>query len=134
AAGAAGVLLASWGVDGFLALEPGQLPRLDGIAINTAALGFALGVSILTAAALGFVMAWRATRADVRGTLAASQRTMAGGASSRRVRAALVVAEVAMTIVLLAGAGLLMRSFGQLLAVDPGYRTEGAVVMDVMLP
>lgn len=134
AGGAAGVLLASWGVDGFLALEPGQLPRLDGIAINTAALGFALGVSILTAAALGFVMAWRATRADVRGTLAASQRTMAGGASSRRVRAALVVAEVAMTIVLLAGAGLLMRSFGQLLAVDPGYRTEGAVVMDVMLP
>lgn len=132
--GAVGVLLAAWGVDALLALEPGQLPRLDEIGVNATVLGYALGVSVLTAAALGLLMAWRATRADVRGTLAASQRTMAGGASSRRVRSALVVAEVAMTIVLLAGAGLLVRSFGRLLAVDPGFRTEGAVVMDVMLP
>src|SRR5690606_22308478 len=132
--GVVGVLLAAWGVEALLALEPGRLPRLDGIGVNATVLGYALGVSILTATALGLLMAWRATRADVRGTLAASQRTMAGGASSRRMRAALVVAEVAMTIVLLAGAGLLARSFGRLLAVDPGFRTEGAVVMDVMLP
>lgn len=134
AGGALGVLLAAWGVDALLALEPGRLPRLDGVGVNATVLGFALGVSILTATALGLLVAWRSARADVRGTLASSQRTMAGGASSRRVRAALVVAEVAMTIVLLAGAGLLARSFGRLLAVDPGFRTEGAVVMDVMLP
>ncbi|HEX6938135.1 MAG TPA: ABC transporter permease [Longimicrobiales bacterium] len=132
--GAVGVLLATWGVDALLALEPGRLPRLDEIGVNTTVLGYALVVSILTATALGLLMAWRATRADVRGTLAASQRTMVGGGSSRRVRAGLVVAEVAMTIVLLAGAGLLARSFARLLAVDPGFRTEGAVVMDAMLP
>ncbi len=134
AGGAVGVLLAAWGVDALLALEPGRLPRLDEIGVNATVLGYALVVSILTATTLGLLMAWRSTRADVRGTLAASQRTMAGGASSRRVRAGLVVAEVAMTIVLLAGAGLLVRSFARLLAVDPGFRTEGAVVMDVMLP
>ncbi|HLU25200.1 MAG TPA: ABC transporter permease [Longimicrobiales bacterium] len=134
AGGAVGVLLAAWGVAALLALEPGQLPRLEGIGVNATVLGYALGVSILTATSLGLLLAWRATRADVRNTLASSQRTMAGGASSRRIRTAVVVAEVAMTIVLLAGAGLLVRSFERLLSVDPGFRTEGAVLMEAMLP
>src|SRR5690606_21024150 len=134
AGGAVGVLLAAWGVDALLALEPGRLPRLDEIGVNATVLGYALVVSILTATTLGLLMAWRSTRADVRGTLAASQRTMAGGGARRGGRAGLVVAGVAVTFVLLAGAGLLVRSLARLLAVDPGFRTEGAVVMDVMLP
>ncbi|HEX7117859.1 MAG TPA: ABC transporter permease [Longimicrobiales bacterium] len=134
AGGAAGVVFAAWGVDALLALEPGRLPRVDEIGINVVVLGFALAVSVGTAAAMGLLMAWRSSRADVRGSLAVSHRTLAGGVSSHRMRGALVVAEVALTIVLLAGAGLLVRSFGRLLAVDPGYRTGGAVVLDLALP
>jgi len=134
-AGAAlGGLLAVTGVPALLALEPGRLPRVQSVSVDWTVLGFALGVTLLAAVAIGVVPAIRATRRDAGEALAHSQRTQGGGAASHRVRGVLVAAQVALTIVLLVGAGLLARSFLKLLAVDPGFRTSGAVVMDVWLP
>ena len=133
AGGALGVALAMWGVDLLLALEPGRLPRVSEIRVDWMVLAFALGVSIASAAVLGLIAALRASDADVRGSLADSQRTLSGGLSGRRVRGVLVASQIALTLVLLVGAGLLARSFLLLLAVDPGFRTSGAVTMSLSL-
>src|SRR5262249_23625077 len=88
---------------------------------------FAAFVSAATAIALGLIAAWRGARGDLRAALAQSQRTQGGGASYR-IRGSLVVVQLAMTVVLLIGAGLLGRSFVRLLTVDAGFRTKGVVV------
>ena len=131
---ALGVLLASGGIRALLAFQPGNLPRVGEIHVNWAVLLFALGISLLTALAMGLLTAWRAARGSLRDALAEAQRTQAGAGGSLRIRGALVVAQVAATLVLLVGAGLLGRSFVRLLAVDPGFRTEHALVLDVSLP
>ena len=132
--GALGVLFAAIGVKSLLALEPGNLPRVGDVGVSWGVLAFALGISVLTALAMGLLTALRGTSGDLRSALAEAQRTQAGAGSSYRIRGALVVAQVAMTLVLLVGAGLLGRSFMRLLSVDPGYRTERAVVMDLAFP
>jgi predicted permease len=129
--GALGVAIGAAGVKTLLALEPGRLPRIGEVGVHWPVLAFALAVSVTCAIALGLLTAWRATRGDIRETLAQSQRTQAGAGASHRVRSALVVAQVALTLVLLVGAGLLGRSFQQLLAVSPGFHADGAVVMDI---
>jgi putative ABC transport system permease protein len=134
-AGAAlGVLLAALGVKLLLALEPGRLPRAGEVGVDAAVLGYALALSVLTAVGLGLLTAVRGTRGDIRESLAQSQRSQAGAGATDRTRATLVVAQVALSVVLLAGAGLLGRSFLRLVSVNPGYRTERAVVVDVPLP
>jgi putative ABC transport system permease protein len=134
AGGALGVLLAIWGVDVLLAFEPGRLPRVEEIGVDWTVLAFALAVSLLAALAIGLLPAMRAAKRDVRESLAESQRTHAGGLWSQRVRGVLAASQIALTIVLLVGAGLLARSFLRLIAVDPGFRTSDAVVMDLWLP
>ncbi|HEX2188845.1 MAG TPA: ABC transporter permease [Longimicrobiaceae bacterium] len=134
AGGALGTLLASWGVSLLLALEPGNLPRVEEVGVSRGVLAFALGTSLAVALALGLAAALRAGRGAVRDALAEDARGSAGGAASRRARGALVVSQVALSLVLLVGAGLLARSFLRLLAVDPGYRTSGATVMSLSLP
>ncbi|HEX6059009.1 MAG TPA: ABC transporter permease [Gemmatimonadaceae bacterium] len=134
AAGALGVVLAAWGVRLLVALEPGNVPRLGEIGVSGMGLAFALGVAAATAVVLGLVTATRGSDDDLRASLAEGQRSSSGGVSSQRTRSALVVVQMAMTLVLLVGAGLLARSFLRLLAVDPGYRTDGALVLDVALP
>ncbi|MGH7664325.1 MAG: ABC transporter permease [Gemmatimonadaceae bacterium] len=134
AGGALGVLLATWGVDALLAVEPGRLPRADEIGVNPVVLLFAFGLSLVVALALGTFTAVRTTRDASLSSLRESERTQAGGHSVHRARGALVASQIAMTLVLLIGAGLLGRSFISLLAIDPGYRTDGAVVMDLSLP
>jgi predicted permease len=132
--GIVGVALGIAGVRVLLSLEPGRLPRVGEIGVDWLVLLFALVVSVACAGALGLLTAWRATRGDIRETLAQSQRTQAGSGSSHRIRSSLVVAQIALTLVLLVGAGLLGRSFVRLLAVDPGFRPDNAVVMDVDVP
>ncbi len=127
------MLLAVLGVRLLLAFEPGGLPRLDDVRVSWAVWLFALAVSLVVAVALGLAAALRGTTGDLRKALGESQRTRAGGRASRRVRDGLVVVQVALTLVLLVGAGLLARSFLGLLAIDPGYRTEDAVVLDLNL-
>ncbi len=132
--GVLGVAIGTAGVKALLALEPGRLPRIGEVGVHWPVLLFALAVSIACAVALGLLTAWRATRGDIRETLAQSQRTQAGAGATHRVRNALVVAQMALTLVLLVGAGLLARSFEQLLAVSPGFHADNAVVMDVDYP
>ncbi len=134
AGGALGVLLAALGVKALVSMQPGNVPRMSEIHVNWQVLLFALSVSMATAIALGLLTAWRATRGDIRETLAQGQRTQAGGAGSDRVRSALVVTQMAMTLVLLVGAGLLGRSFLRLMQLDPGFRSTQAVVLDISVP
>ena len=134
AGGALGVLLAMAGVPVLLAFEPGRLPRAQDIGVDWQVLVFALGVSVMAAVAIGLVPAVRAARRDASEALADSHRGQGGGVASHRVRGALVASQIALTIVLLVGVGLLGRSFFKLLTLDPGYRTRGALVMDVWLP
>ncbi|HEX5420336.1 MAG TPA: ADOP family duplicated permease, partial [Gammaproteobacteria bacterium] len=134
-AGAAlGLMVALAGVPALLALYPGRLPRAGNIGVDWPVLTFSLGISVLAALMIGLVPAIRAVRRDGREALADSHRIQGGSAASRRLRAALVAAQISLTFVLLAGAGLLGRSFSKLLEVDPGFRTRGATVMDLWFP
>lgn len=131
--GALGLLLARWGVNALRTLPAGDLPRLAEIQVDGAVLVFALAVSVLVAVGLGLLAAWRATGREVRASLAAGGRTRAG-ATSTRLRGALVVSQVALTLMLLVGTGLLLRSFQRLLTTEPGYRTVRAVAVNAYLP
>jgi len=133
-AGVLGVLVAIWGVDALMALEPGRLPRTETIGVDWLVLVFAIGVSAAAAVGIGLVATLRAVRADVRDALAEGGRGGTDGIAAGRLRGALVAAQVALTLVLLVGAGLLSRSFIQLITLDPGYRTSGALALDLTLP
>jgi len=134
AGGTLGVLVAALGVRTLLALAPATLPRLQDIHLSWPVLLFALGLSVATALAIGLLAGWRATRADLRAALAQNQRTQAGVSGGVSLRRALVVAQVAATMVLLVGAGLLGRSFVGLMRVSPGFRTRDAVVLELDVP
>jgi putative ABC transport system permease protein len=129
-----GVLLAYAGVPVLLALEPGYLPRVAEIAVDSRVLAFALAACVATALLISIAPALRAARRDVREALADGQRIQGGGHVERRVRGGLVVAQIALTIALLIGAGLLSRTFLALLDVDLGFRTEDSLVMETWLP
>jgi predicted permease len=132
--GVIGVLLAGVGVRALLAFQSGNIPRVAGVHLSWTVLAFSLGVSVAAALAMGLLTAMRAGRGDLRAALAESQRTQAGAGATMRLRGALVIAQMAATIVLLVGAGLLGRSFIKLLEVNPGFRTSDALVLDVSLP
>jgi len=134
AGGVLGVILATLGVKALLAFEPGDLPRVAEVGVDWRVLAFALVLSITMAAVLGLFSALRGTRGDLRQAMAQAQRTQAGAGASYRVRSSLVIAQMALTLVLLVGAGLLGRSFLRLARIDPGYRTERALVLDLAVP
>ena len=126
-----GLALAFGGMRLLLALRPAIVPRVGELSIDARVLTFAVGVSAGTAIVLGLLAAWRGVGGDLRSALAQSQRTQGGGGASYSVRVSLVVVQVAMTVVLLIGAGLLARSFVRLMTVDTGYRMKGMVVVQV---
>jgi putative ABC transport system permease protein len=128
----AGLPVAIWGVRLLLALEPGKLPRQNDIGVQLPVLAFAAALALATAVALGLITALRAARSDVQESLKEGARTQSGGASSHRLRLALMGAQIAVTLVLLVGAGLLARSLYGLLSVDPGFRSDGIVTMDML--
>jgi predicted permease len=131
AASLSGLALAFGGVRTLALLQPANLPRAENIELDGIALGFAVLAALVTAVALGVATAVRAANHDVRDTLSEGTRTLAGSRTSERVRQGLVIAQVALTIVLLAGAGLLARSFINLVAIDPGYRSGDALLLDL---
>jgi predicted permease len=133
-AGALGLLGAFSGVSGLIALAPQDLPRLDTISINIPVLVFAFLLSTAVAAGLGIFTAVRATAGDVREALGEGGRSQSGSQRSQRVGSAIVAAQVAITLVLVIGAGLLGRSLKKVLEVDPGFRVDKIVTMDVNLP
>lgn len=128
-AGVAGTILAFAGVTTLLSLQPANLPRLGNVAVNGPALGFAFGAALLTAVMLGLMTAFRTSQDQLRDRLTEG-RTMAAG-RGERTRQLLAVAQVALTIVLLVGAGLLARSFVRVLSIDPGFSTANALVLDL---
>jgi putative ABC transport system permease protein len=132
--GLIGVLGAFWGVEALAKLLPESLSKLQGVAIDARVLLFTLGVSVLTAIVFGGVPALLASRTTPGATLSDVARDMAGGTSGRHVRRVLVVSEVALAVVLLVSAGLLIRSFQLLRQVEPGFKTEDALTMRMVLP
>jgi putative ABC transport system permease protein len=131
--GTIGVLAAYGGVHVLLAIAPPDLPRLDEVSVNLPVLLFALGLSMGVATVLGIFTAWRACTADPRNALAEGGRGQAGASGASRLGRAIISAQVATTLVLLVGAGLLGRSLLRLLSIDPGFRTAHIVTMDLVL-
>jgi len=132
AGGACGLLLAHWLVPALLALAPaGRIPRLEMIRLDSTVLLFTAGVSLLTGVLFGLAPAIRMTRTRIRESLLPTGRAFAKGRDW--TRAALVVGEIALALVLLTGAGLLLRSFARLTAVDPGFRADHVMTMSVDL-
>ncbi|MGH9510368.1 MAG: FtsX-like permease family protein, partial [Terriglobales bacterium] len=129
---AGGILLAFWGIDIIRGMGPGNFPRLDKVELNSTVLWFTLGVSLLTALVFGLSPSLLLSKKGKYETLKEGGWT---GAShvSRRVRHGLVVAQVALALVLLAGAGLLIRSFISLLNVDLGFQPDRVLAMQVFV-
>ena len=134
AGGGLGALGAFWGVAGLVALAPENLPLLGSVSISIPVLVFAFLLSTAVAASLGAFTAARATSGDLRKGLVEGGRGQAGSQGSQRVGRAIVAAQIAITLVLVVGAGLLGRSLMKVLEVNPGFRVDKIVTMDVALP
>ena len=133
-AGALGILGAFFCVAGLIALAPQSLPRLDSVSVNLPVLAFALLLCTAVAVGLGAFTAIRATSGDVRESLNEGGRGQAGSRDSQRIGRGIVAAQIAITLVLVVGAGLLGRSLMKVLEVNPGFRVDKIVIMDVSLP
>jgi predicted permease len=131
AGGIVGLVIAAWGLAALGATYGGSLPRVATASIDWPTVAFAAGLSLLAAVTLSVLLAFRATRAGA--SLAGSRRGIVG-ATRAFGRDSLVAAQVAMALVLLVGAVLLGRSFQELMRLDPGYRTDGLMMMSLTLP
>ena len=132
-AGVASVLIAAWGIRGLVAVAPAGLPRLANIQVDVRVLLFASSISLTASLVFGLAPALHASRSDLNDVIKQGGRTMTGGASGRLL-AALIVFETAAAVVLVIGAGLLIRSFAALNQVDLGFRTERLLVADTAVP
>jgi putative ABC transport system permease protein len=131
--GGASLVLANWMIGALLALAPGEIPRLDTVAIDSRVLAFTFAVSIATGIALGTVPAWRLSRTSAGSVLGAgARRTM--GVDRRRAQKALLVSEVGLAVALLVDAGLLLRSFYNLMQVEPGFDIAPLATARLSLP
>jgi putative ABC transport system permease protein len=131
--GIVGTGLTVLGLKLLLALAPDNVPRLGEVALDLRVLGFTLGVSLLTGVVFGLVPAFHASRPDLNESLKEGGRGSTKGAHQHRLRSVLVVAEVALALVLLTGAGLMIRSFSVLQRVDPGFKPEGVLTMRIRM-
>jgi putative ABC transport system permease protein len=133
AGGAIGVLIAQWGVIGLIHLAPPELALLQDTSIQLPVLFFAFGVSLLVAVGLGLFSVLRATSGDVQQALVEQGRWQTGSRRSQGVGRAIIAGQLAITLVLLTGAGLLGRSLLHVLSVDPGFRTDHMVTVGLAL-
>jgi putative ABC transport system permease protein len=134
--GAAGLLVAQLGIYMVRSMNPGNIPRLEDVAINSAVLMFTFGVSLATGILFGVAPLWRAIKVDLNTSLKAGGRSgqSDGGLYVRRhsLRGLLVVSELTLSLMLLIGAGLLIRSFVRLQSVPPGFTTDHVLTMEVV--
>ena len=133
AGGALGLLLAVWGVDLLVALEPGNLPRLNEVTIDNSALLFTSLISLASGVLFGLAPALQLSRTNLNDSLKEGGRSMTG-ARGQRMRGTLVVAQMALALMLLVGAGLMVRSFIRLQKVNPGFEPEGLLTLQLSLP
>jgi predicted permease len=132
AGGGLGLMMAFWGVRALGQWSGASLPSMHGIGIDAWVLAFTLGVSVVTGLVFGLAPAVQAWRTDVNAALKQESRGDTGG-QRNRLRHLLVVSEVALALVLLIGAGLLIKSFSRLLEVNPGFRADGVLTFQVTL-
>ncbi len=128
-----GLALAAGVVRAFVALGPRSAPRLDQVSIDGASIAFAGAAAVAAATILSLLTAWGTRRVRIAEALSDSTRTGSGSRRQMRGREALIVAQIALTMVLLAGAGLLARSFAHALSVDPGFRVGDDLVVETSI-
>ena len=132
--GAVGLLLAWWGIRTLRPLIPANVPRADNVGLDLSVLAFTVVATVASGLIFGLVPAWRAMRPNLMDIFQESSRGSTSGRATRRLSDVMVVAEIALALTLLVGAGLLIRSFVSLTSVDPGYRTSGIVATHIVLP
>jgi putative ABC transport system permease protein len=132
--GAAGLIAAKAGTALLLALRPAELRRLDASPMDARVFLFVFAISLLTGLLFGLLPAWSSSRGDIAEALRENARTTASGVSRSPLRSLLVTAELALALILLAGAGLLIKGFLRLRSVDPGFNPANVITMYLQLP
>ncbi len=132
--GTAGILVAWWGTKALIALTPPGLIDVRNVNVSLPVLGFTLGLSLITGIVFGLVPALEATRFNLHDSLKEGGKNVGGSVGSHRFRSLFVVTQVALALVLLVGAGLLVKSFRRLQAVDPGFNRKNLLTVRVSLP
>ena len=130
----AGLAIAAAGTKLLLQFVPAGVPRLAQVSLNWQVLGFTMLISLVTCLIFGLAPAWQASKPDLHNALEQSGRTSGPGASKLRFRQALVVFQVSVAVMLVIGAGLLIKSFWRLQQVDPGFQAEGVLTAELTLP
>ena len=133
-AGTVGVVVAAWSLALLRVLKPSNIPDVNNIHLDLPVLGFLLGISLLVGIASGLAPAWHASRLHLSEALKEAGGAVAGGTSGGGLRSVLVAAEIALSLILLVGAGLMIRSFARLLSVDPGYDSKNLLTFQISLP
>ena len=134
AGGLFGLLIALWGVEALVSLSPRNLIGIERVGLSLPVLGFTFLVSLLTGVIFGLVPAIEASRLNLNESLKEAGKSSMGTPRSQRIRSIFVVAEVALALVLLVGAGLMIQSFRRLQSVDPGFNARSVLTMRVILP
>src|SRR5882724_8611400 len=132
--GALGLFLAYWGVYALRLLVPENFPRMDEIGVDPFVLCFTLGMSLLTGLVFGLAPAWHVGRVDLQSTLKETGQSRSAAKGTRHLRSVLVVSEIGLAVLLLVGAGLLIRSFQNLLEVSPGFQPQHLLSMKLSPP
>ncbi|HEX6974586.1 MAG TPA: ABC transporter permease [Vicinamibacterales bacterium] len=134
AGGLVAVVVVRFAMHALIALAPAESPRIDEVRPDFAMMVFTFALALATGILVGLVPAFAAARPHVHSTMKEFSRGSTSGRSQRRARAALVVVEVALAVVLTIGAGLLLRSFTSLLAVNPGFTADGLLTLQITVP
>ena len=132
--GVLGLFLAVYGIDSLVAIGAGQIPHASAIGLDGYVVGFTFGAALLTGLVFGLIPALQVSRPNLAEALKSSGRGLAGGASQNRSRSALIIAEIALSLMLLVGAGLILKSFRQLQTVDLGFSPDNVLTVGFSLP
>jgi putative ABC transport system permease protein len=132
--GGVGILLAELGIDVLIRLSPREIPRLADVGLDLTVLVFAVVLSLLTGIVFGLAPAFQLSRGDFQEALKEGGRSSGQASTKRGARPLLVVAEVGLAVMLVIGATLLTKSFRRLMEVDPGFRADNVLVMELVLP